>query len=75
MPTHQPTVVDHDVTLCERIRILGNCMSSMSKSKYILSPPSHWQKSFTTFSLGSSLWLLVTNWKKYPWQFHWQRGF
>ena len=33
------------------------------------------QKSFVTFGLGSSLQILVANWKKYPCQFHWQRGF
>ena len=33
------------------------------------------QKSLATFGLGSSLRILVTNWKKYPCQFHWQRGF
>ena len=37
--------------------------------------PSHWQKSFATFSLGSNSQILVANWKKYPCQFHWQRGF
>ena len=42
---------------------------------FFLSPLSHWQKSFTTFGLGSNLWILVTNWKKYPCQIHWQRGF
>ena len=35
----------------------------------------HSQKSFATFGLGSTSWILVTNWKKYPCQFHWQRGF
>ena len=40
-----------------------------------LPPPSHWQKSFVTFGLGSSLPLLVANQKKYPCKFHWQRGF
>ena len=40
-----------------------------------LSPLTHWQKSFTTFGLGSSLPLLVANWKRYPRKFHWQRGF
>ena len=40
-----------------------------------LSTPSHWQKSFATFGLGSSSQILVPNWKKYPCQFHWQRGF
>ena len=42
---------------------------------FCLSPPSHWQKSFMSFSLGSSSWLLVANWKKYPHEFHWQRSF
>ena len=40
-----------------------------------LTPLSHWQKSFVTFGLGSSSQILVANWKKYPCQFHWQRGF
>ena len=35
----------------------------------------HWQKTFATFGLGSSLQLLVANWKKYPCEFHWQRGY
>ena len=35
------------------------------RPNWILSPPSHWQKSFATFA----------NWKKYPCQYHWQRGF
>ena len=33
------------------------------------------KKSFMTYGLGSSLQILVANWKKYPCQFHWQRGF
>ena len=40
-----------------------------------LEPMSHWQISFATFGLGSSSWLLVANWKKYPREFHWQRSF
>ena len=35
----------------------------------------HWQKTFATFSLGSSLQLLVANLKKYPCKIHWQRGY
>ena len=31
-----------------------------------LSPPSHRQKSFETFGLGSTLQILVANWKKIP---------
>ena len=33
------------------------------------------KKTFAAFGLGSSLWLLVVNWKKYPCKFHWQRGY
>ena len=40
-----------------------------------LYPDVHWQKTFAAFGLGSSLWLLVVNWKKYPCKFHWQRGY
>ena len=45
------------------------CLAEML---WYLSPPSHWQKSFVTFGLGSSLSLLVAIRKKYPCQFHWQ---
>ena len=50
-------------------RIFGK-FSLLLLVQYCLSPPSHWQKSFATFGLGSSLRHLVANWKKYPCQFH-----
>ena len=40
-----------------------------------VSPEICWQKTFMTFSLGSSLQLLVVNWKKFPCKFKWQRGY
>ena len=33
---------------------------------WILSPPSHWQKSFVTFGLGYNLQIFVANWKNIP---------
>ena len=42
---------------------------------FIVSPEIHKHKTLATFGLGSNLQLLVANWKKFPCECHWQRGY
>ena len=60
------------VWLCARCTVVALHIGYI-KRLFLLSPPSHWQKSFAT--PVCVLQLLVANWKKYSHKFHWQRGF